>query len=59
MTVITLQEDGNQYLLMRGVFDGSAAQAMQALAPLLATPGVQFDIPLQQDSYYKINTLLL
>lgn len=59
MTVITLQADNQPYLLMRGVFDGSAAQAMQALAPLLATPGVQFDIPLQQNSYYQINTLLL
>ena len=59
MTVITLQADNQPYLLMRGVFDGSAAQAMQALAPLLGTPGVQFDIPLQQNSYYQINTLLL
>ena len=59
MTVITLQEGAQQWLLMRGVYDGSQAQAMQELAPLLATPGAHFDIPLQRDSYYRINTLLL
>lgn len=59
MTVITLQEDGEQWLLMRGVFDGSQAEARQALEPLLATPGARFDIPLQRDSYYRINKLLL
>ncbi len=59
MTVITLQEGGQQWLLMRGVYDGTQAQALQELAPLLATRGVEYDIALQQNSYYRINTLLL
>lgn len=59
MTVITLQQDGRQWLLMRGVYDGTLQEAQQALAPMLATPGAQFDIPLQRNSYYRINTLLL
>ncbi|MFZ2648858.1 MAG: FAD-binding protein, partial [Burkholderiaceae bacterium] len=59
MTVITLQQDGGQWLLMRGVYDGTQAQALQELAPMLATRGAHFDIALQRNSYYRINTLLL
>ncbi len=59
MTIITLQEDGQHWLLMRGVYDGTRAEAEQALAPILSTPGAHYDIPLQQNSYADTNTLLL
>lgn len=46
--------DGRQVLLMRGMFRGSQSEAVEALYPVLTTPGATLEYGLT-GSYYAIN----
>jgi hypothetical protein len=58
MTVITSNPQGQMVLLMRGIYDGSAAEGKAAIASLLQTPGASLPIDMV-DSYANLNTALL
>jgi hypothetical protein len=46
--------DGRQMLMMRGIYRGGRAEALQALQPALATPGAQLEYGFEA-SYLELN----